>query len=176
MISTHSRRVRLAEWTKNEDINRSSQAKCPKPSSRKSKWTPPCGRNHFIDSYVSTVQTHLDNFLSSLQGNGTLTKGHNNLSRSGRTAIRELREREDIIIRKADKGGAIVVLGTYDYRDSEAELQLSNEIFYKEVKDDPTDIFKQELGNLVRNFSSNLIPDIEELIPATPRPINCLNC
>ncbi|KAJ8034418.1 hypothetical protein HOLleu_21248 [Holothuria leucospilota] len=158
-----------------EDLNHSSQAKYPKPSSRKSKWTPASGRNHFIDSYVSTVQTHLDNFLSSLQGNGILTQGHNNLSRSGRTAIRELREREDIIIRKADEGGAIVVLDTYDYI-SEAELQLSNEMFYKEVKDDPTELFKQELGNLVRNFSSDLIPEIEELIPATPRPGNCLNC
>ena len=112
------------------------------------------------------------------------SKGHNNLSGTGRAAIRELREREDIIIRKADKGGAIVVLDTYDYI-SEAELQLSNETFYKEVKDDPTELFKQELDNLVRSFSSNLFTEIEELIPATlrrgsfytlPRSINYLNC
>ena len=37
-------------------------------------------------------------------------KPYNNLIKSERTSMKELSEREDIIITKADKGGAVVIV------------------------------------------------------------------
>ena len=60
-----------------------------------------------------------------------------NLSRSEREAISELRNNRNIVIKPADKGGATVVLNTTDYI-KEAEKQLSDARFYKELTNDPT--------------------------------------
>ena len=168
-IHAFTRRVRLTEWASDEGSDEDFPSKYAKPTSLKNKWTPPDGRNQFIDSFVSTVQSHLDNFLSSLQNDSTASDTQHNLSKSSRKAIRDLRNRDDIIIRRADKGGAVVVLDTTCYI-SEAETQLSNEMFYKEVEEDPTSAFKCELGNLINTFNLEIRQEVEELIPCNPKP------
>ena len=50
---------------------------------------------------------------------------YNNLTKSERTSMKELSERVDIIITKADKGGAVVIVDVKDYI-KQAERQLNN--------------------------------------------------
>ena len=63
-------------------------------------------------------------------------KPYNNLIKSERTSMKELSEREDIIITKADKGGAVVIVdvkGSTNIRKNEGikAVKKSNEK-YKE--------------------------------------------
>ena len=57
-------------------------------------------------------------------------KPFNNLTKGERTALQELSERDDIIITKADKGGAVVIMDVKDYV-KEAERQLNDENNYR---------------------------------------------
>ena len=56
----------------------------------------------------------------------------NNLTKSQRTSMKELSEREDIIITKADKGGAVVIADVKDYL-KEVERQLNNTENYRKL-------------------------------------------
>ena len=51
-------------------------------------------------------------------------KPYNKVAKSERTSIKELSEREDIIIVKADKGGVVVIVDVKNYI-KEAEPQLN---------------------------------------------------
>ena len=51
---------------------------------------------------------------------------HNNLTPAEKGALQELKERDDIIIKSADKGSAIVVMDKVDYLE-EANRQLKDE-------------------------------------------------
>ena len=64
-------------------------------------------------------------------------KRYNNLTKSERTSMKELSEREDIIITKADKGGAVVIADVKDYM-KEVERQLNNTENYRKLQQDPT--------------------------------------
>ena len=52
--------------------------------------------------------------------------------------MKDLREREDIIITKADKGGAVVFVDVKDYI-KVAERQLNNTQNYRKLQEDPTE-------------------------------------
>ena len=62
---------------------------------------------------------------------------HNNLTPAEKGAIQELKERNDIVIKQADKGSAVVVMDKVDYLE-EANKQLTDERFYKNLDSDPT--------------------------------------
>ena len=49
----------------------------------------------------------------------------------------ELRKNPEIILKKADKGSAVVVMNTTDYL-REGYRQLSDPKFYQKLKEDPT--------------------------------------
>ena len=51
--------------------------------------------------------------------------------------MKELSEREDIIITKANKGGAVVIVGVKGYI-KETEWQLNNTKNYRKLQEDPT--------------------------------------
>ena len=48
----------------------------------------------------------------------------------------ELKERDDIVIKSADKGSAVVVMDKVDYLE-EANRQLTDERFYKKLDSEP---------------------------------------
>ncbi|KAJ8034221.1 hypothetical protein HOLleu_20964 [Holothuria leucospilota] len=104
----------------------------PKPS----HWTPPVGRKPYIDSFVNQVRGHLENFLQSTQ-----RPAPGNLSLHERKALHDLKNNNDIVVRQADKGGAITLLDRDAYV-REASTQLSNKDFYIQV-----DLRKPITGN-----------------------------
>ena len=61
-----------------------------------------------------------------------------------RKAIKSLATNSDIIIKPADKGGAIVIQDKCNYI-AECQRQLSNETHHKQLTSDPT----QELNNKI---------------------------
>jgi hypothetical protein len=69
---------------------------------------------------------------------------NNNLTPAEKGPPKELKERDDIVIKSADKGSAIVVMDKVDYLE-EANRQLMEERFYKKLDSDPTEEFSTKI-------------------------------
>ncbi len=78
----------------------------------------------------------------------------NNLSPQEITALRELKSNQNIIIRPADKGSAVVILNREDYL-KEGYRQLSNPIFYKHLENDPTPLHEKEITDFIEDMFQN---------------------
>ena len=78
----------------------------------------------------------------------------------------------DIVISKADKGGAIILLDQEDYKE-EILTQLSNNKFYKKLDYDLTNIYIQKLKTLINNIEQpHAKTHIMSLVPTRPQPGN----
>ena len=80
-------------------------------------------------------------------------KSYNNLTKNKRTSMKELSEWEDIIITKADKGDAVVIVGVKDYI-KEAERQLSNTENYGKLQEDPTATNMKLVNDIIERFKN----------------------
>ena len=67
-----------------------------------------------------------------------------NMNKDEFSAIQELSNDSEIIIKPADKGGSIVVQNMSDYKE-EAYRQLNDEQFYRRLKTNPTRDFQKRL-------------------------------
>ena len=86
-----------------------------------------------------TVSTFLEAFKRDATRALEEAKPHpsRNLTRKEEDALNKLMSRTDIIICKADKGGATVIMDVNDYID-EANRQLTDDKFYRKLDVDPT--------------------------------------
>ena len=84
-----------------------------------STWMPAKGRDEGLETYIRTVRRTIRDDLA--KGKNT-TK--DNLTKEERKALKDLRNRDDIIIKEADKGSAVVVMSKADYI-KEADRHLS---------------------------------------------------
>ena len=86
---------------------------------KKSNWTPPDGQFTSVDLFVKKCRVDIQklNFNKSLK--------FSNLSKEEWTAHQNLKTRDDIVIKPADKGGAMVVWRTDLYK-QEAFRQLAD--------------------------------------------------
>ena len=101
-----------------------------KPQSNK-KWS--AIKNHLtIETYIEATEKELKQ-----QGDISENKGYNNLSKVERIAMKELGDHTDIIITKADKGGAAVIMDV-KYYINEAHRQLNSKDHCKILNKDPT--------------------------------------
>ncbi|CAN7976819.1 unnamed protein product, partial [Ixodes persulcatus] len=126
-LDNFSRSLRLQEYFH----ERPSDGGCPLPSNPKKHWTPSNRRNKYLDMYIEVVQREI---MESFQKKRVPKY---NLSLSENNCIKLLGSRTDIVIKPADKGGAVVVLNTQDYI-NEGLRQLNDPKFYKKLSSDPT--------------------------------------
>ena len=120
-----------------------------------------------------------------------------NLTKSEREALLNLQKRNDMIITKADKGGAVVILDIKGYID-EANRQLNDTNNYEQLDFDPTELhtkkIKSEISNLkndnllnlntanslleekIKTPEFHLLPKIHETNNAGRPVINSINC
>ena len=104
---------------------------------KKSTFLPSRNRNASLDTYCRLVERDVQNALKKKNE----YKVHNNLSKAERESLKLLGKDTSIIIRPADKGGAVVIQNTSDYN-SEIQRQLSDIIFYRKLDCDPTNQFR----------------------------------
>ena len=98
---------------------------------KRSKWSPVPGKFSALDHYIDKCrrEIHQLNFKEKCN--------QYNLPRAELAALRNLRNRSDVVIRPADKGGAFVVWGKELYL-NEAHRQLSDGRFYQRIPEDAT--------------------------------------
>ena len=99
-----------------------------------------------------------------------------NITRKERVALKSLRNNSDIIIKPADKGGAIVIWKKEDYI-KEGERQLSNQIHYQRLEDSNRTIkkfIKEVQEDLAYLLTNNFIDEDTHkiLFRKTPRISN----
>ena len=94
----------------------------PAESHSKCTWTLPEGRNQTLHLYIDCFRNNAQKELIKLSKKKSTT----NLSHNEKLAIKTLQCNENIIIKPADKGGAIVVMNKEDFI-KEAERQLHDE-------------------------------------------------
>ncbi|KAK6175800.1 hypothetical protein SNE40_014189 [Patella caerulea] len=97
---------------------------------QKSNWTPKFGTDPTLESFIRAVKSEFRNLK-------VIPFKRSNLSKDEREALFRLRNNPNIIIKKADKGSAVVIQNTPDYI-KEAHRQLSDSKFYKKLDADPT--------------------------------------
>ena len=129
-----------------------------------STWTPPDGKFSALDHYI-------DRFRRSIASrNYTKRPNFANLTQEERTALQDLRRRNDIISKPADKGGAVVVWKR-DLYIQEAIRQLSDNRFYQRLDADPIQQDQKIVKNTIKYMiaSCELPPTAKHLVVTTPR-------
>ena len=115
---------------------------------KKSSWIPKPSKNTTLESFIDLVKNDVQTATS------TNIPTHNNLTPAEKGALQELKERDDIVIKSADKGSAVVVMDKVDYLE-EANRQLTDERFYKQLDSDPTEEFSTKITQELKIMKEN---------------------
>ena len=128
-----------------------------------STWTP-----QINDPAVRTFVSNVNRSLSELN---LKNRDRHNLTKNERESLAKLKTNKSIVIKKADKGSSIVVMNRSDYI-KEAEKQLSDKNFYKEIAQDLTIKHQKEVNTDLQEYleTGELSPEVYDcLINTNPR-------
>lgn len=146
-IHLFNRRLRLAYFFQDQ-----TNSFVPNPFRPQSGWVPRNGINSDLDTFI--------NITSFLIGKPTTsTATYSNLSQNEIKALTSLRNNHNIVIKSADKGGAIVIMNRKDYL-LEAERQLYNPEHYSEVQSDLTPNIIKEINNFIQRVKQHLSKEL----------------
>lgn len=108
----------------------------------KSLFNPPPGNEGHIEVFKKLVLKDLQELkIKKVYNPGDIKNG-----------IKKLEARKDIVIRQADKGGAIVIQSKVDYND-EINRQLNDETTYQKLLSNPTMRYRKELTRIIQKGS-----------------------
>ena len=136
-------------------------------------WEPP-NPHYTVKTFTESFKNKLINCLeknSDHNGNNTNRK---NLNKKEIQALNDLKERDDIVITNADKGGAIVISDVQDYV-KEANRQLSNKKHYQKLPTNPTTEHAALVENAIDSLrisgalDENMAEKLKPHNPKTPR-------
>jgi len=115
-----------------------------------SKWNPPGPVN--LEAMIVSNEHHLN-------GSTPYSPGNQNLTLQEKEALETLKNNTNIVIKKADKGSAVVIQDLNDYI-TEGLRQLNDKDFYLEVPEDLTSIHNKEVSKLIDSLvDDNQISD-----------------
>ena len=128
-----------------------------------SNWTPPPGKFAALDYNISKCRRE----VKMLDFKQRVTK--TNLSPQEKESLFSLRQRNDVVVKPADKGGAVVVWAR-DLYIQEAERQLSDSAFYQKLDRDLTMDHNNKVAEVVHEAISKreLPPSATNLIVDHP--------
>ena len=133
-VNSFSRKIKLKAHFGNTKAQKSQTLEqIFKPESNK-LWEPP-NTHHTVKTFTDAIEKEL--LVDEYNNCNKRKPPRSNLTNEERTALNSLKQRTDIIISAADKGGAIVIQDIHDYI-KEANRQLNDESTYKQVPEDPT--------------------------------------
>ena len=118
---------------------------------RPSQWTPPGWQFTSVGHYIDKCRRE----VNQIDFERKLTR--HNLSHDEQHALRKLKNRTDVVIRQADKGGAFVVWRT-DLYIAEANRHLADQRFYEKIPNDATQSSQQQVQSFIETIESNQLP------------------
>ena len=117
---------------------------------------PPKGRDASLETYIRKTWTDVELQLNNLQA--TRYKYKNILPSKERIALRSLQQWNDIIIKPANKGSAMVVFSKIDYI-NEADRQLNDHSYYQKLTVDPTSQYTSKMKDFVDSMFNRGLTD-----------------
>lgn len=137
------------------------------PFHKKSSFVPSTNLSPIITTFSKLVETDLEAMIKNDHG-----PKYHNLSGAERRALEEL-DNTDIVIRAADKGGAIVLLDSQYYNNK--MLQHLSTPSYRELPSNPVNEYKNEIDNLLKcALESDWITRKEHEFLSTQFPITAV--
>ena len=115
------------------------------PFKNKSSWKPN-PPNRTLDTYKRAFK--IDLLKSKLKPNH-----QHNLTKEQWKGLMELRKNPEIVIKKADKGSAVVIMNTTDYL-REGHRQLSDPNFYTKIREDPTEKISDKICKVLTQMKN----------------------
>ncbi|XP_071176278.1 uncharacterized protein [Mytilus edulis] len=106
---------------------------------KKSSWISKPSKSATLEDIIDKIKSDVVHLASN-----KYSSSFYNTSSDEKKAIQSLRNRNDIAIKPADKGSAVVIIDKANYI-AEAERQLSDERFYKKLDYDPTSEFSSKI-------------------------------
>ena len=148
------RRLRLREYfSRRPDISQSTEDSALKNTNlaRKSLWQPPKSeRSPEVEIFIKVLHESVSKAL----GSYPRARQTHNLTHEEQQALKNLGKYDDIVIRPADKGSAVVVQDATSY-DAEVRRQLSDSTFYKPLARDPTLSHNDRVRDAVQSLLAN---------------------
>ncbi|CAJ0916116.1 unnamed protein product [Ranitomeya imitator] len=108
--------------------------------------------NHAVETFVDLVDRDIKQTIHT-QRLGLLPIRHN-LSTLEKRTLKSLQDNTNIIIKAADKGGALVVMNKSQYI-GEIRRQLADTNTYKKIQSDPTFIIRKKIDNILNKHLEN---------------------
>ena len=106
-----------------------------------SNWSPSVGTNPHLETYIQCIKMDVD------KTDFHKKKIKSNLSHKEWISFEKIKRKRDIVIKKADKGSAVVIMNRADYV-KEAMSQLQDSKYYREVDHDET----EKHSNIIKNY------------------------
>jgi hypothetical protein len=137
--------MRLREYfADKKDEDDDVPAKFESKLKKKSEWTPPEGRDKWLDLYLDSVKEDV------IRG---IKRQHNmNISTAEAKAMTDLVKDTSIVIRPQDKGSGVVILNTESYN-AQIEQELNDSTTYMEVDKDPTPSINSKIKRQVNRMA-----------------------
>jgi hypothetical protein len=133
---------------------------------KKSNWIPKPSKYTRLESVINLMTSDIKHNVD------VHVPKTDNLTQAERSALRDIQERDDIIIKPADKGSAVVVMDKTTYI-QEVERQLSDCRFYEKLDSDPTLDSTQKITRTLEAMHTRGHIDnttMEYLTPEDPKP------
>lgn len=136
------RKLRLKEFFQNSADEDESFVR------NKKGFRPPHNRDKHLEEYITCLKS------SAISNNGE-TKINNNLPVSQQHAINNLQRDSTIIIKEADKGGAVVIMDKLHYREMVLN-ELTNSSFYRKLSTNEDRHTMLRVEKLIKKHAENL--------------------
>ena len=155
-ILLYDRRLRLKYFFHQDSATTTESIEEPNSTLHpSSQWTLPSGQDPSLESYRSTI---IHSTLKEIKKKDN-KKFKRNFKKGEWIAINTLRRNENIVIKPADKGGNIVIMNKEDYIHEEL-MQLSDQNFYEELEEDPTQNYNNQIYQVLHQAANlNIIDD-----------------
>ena len=153
-----NRRLRITHWFKDSNSTTNDPFRTP------TGWNPPSGKSAALDTFINVITTEVLKYKKKERHDPNLTEKESQ-------ALLNLSRNQNIVIKPADKRGAIVIMNTKDYI-KEGLRQLSDTNFYQELPRNPTQRTSAEIQRFLAFIKDrNLLPKehITFLTPKNPR-------
>uniref|UniRef100_A0A8C5MB09 Reverse transcriptase domain-containing protein n=2 Tax=Leptobrachium leishanense TaxID=445787 RepID=A0A8C5MB09_9ANUR len=109
---------------------------------------------HAVETYVKIVERE----MSQVYSRRHFTRASPNMSATDFGILKKLRDDPSIVIKPADKGGALVIMNSGDYV-AEIQRQLGDVETYKKLDGDPTAAIVSRISTLIHDALENQIID-----------------
>lgn len=132
------RKIRMKMYFADSNITKEKISTTPARLKARSTFDPPV-TSHMLEAFKEIVTQD----VAKKWDKWNITKSTpRNITQQEKSALRELENDPSIVLKKADKGGSIVVMDTQMYL-NEARRQLSDGTVYRLLNEDPTIKFKK---------------------------------